>query len=243
MAIKRTKKKSTKSTRTKKATKARKPAKRLAKKVAKKKARPVKKAKRPPAKRKAKPAAKASRPAVPQRFAPKPEPVDVKHLTLQDALDYAILIEDEAAERYAELAMQLEAHNTHEAAKFFHAMVGHERKHGEQLKTRRKLVSGDAPSRVTPAMIPEVEVADYDEARAFMTPHAALRVAMANERRAERFYVDACAEARLPEVRELFESLAAEEVEHQRWVREAMAKLPPEDRVDPEHFADEPVGH
>jgi hypothetical protein len=53
--------------------------------------------------------------------------IDFASLTLQDALDLAILIEEEAKERYEEFADNLSLHHTPEAAHFFTTMAGTQR--------------------------------------------------------------------------------------------------------------------
>jgi rubrerythrin len=169
--------------------------------------------------------------------------IDYKNLNLKDALDIAIVIEDDARDRYRELAEQLEQHNTGEAAQFFHFMVENETKHGDQLRRHRASLFGDAPREVDGAAVPEVELADYDVARAFMSVHAALRVAMANEVRAHDFYDEALEYVTDPEVKELFTELRAEEVDHQDQIKKVQSKLPPEDTSNPDDFADEPVAH
>src|SRR5664279_4105998 len=62
--------------------------------------------------------------------------IDFANLSLKDALDLAILVEDEAQERYEDFAAQMEQHRTPEAAKFFRYMVENEAKHGRELQTR-----------------------------------------------------------------------------------------------------------
>ena len=75
--------------------------------------------------------------------------IDFAALDLQDALDLAILVEEEAQERYVELVDQMEMHHTKEAATFFAAMARNEQKHGDELRARRRALFGDAPRRVT----------------------------------------------------------------------------------------------
>ena len=67
--------------------------------------------------------------------------VDFASLDLKDALDLAIMIEDEARERYEEFAEQMEAHHTPEAARFFRFMSSNEEKH------RAELAVSDPPHR------------------------------------------------------------------------------------------------
>ena len=72
--------------------------------------------------------------------------IDFASLSLQDALDLAILVEEEAQERYLEFVDQMEQHHTPEAARFFAAMAKNEQKHGEELRARRRSLFGDAPA-------------------------------------------------------------------------------------------------
>lgn len=168
--------------------------------------------------------------------------IDFSRLSLMDALDLAVLIEEEAHERYLELADQMEAHRTPEAAAFFRFMATNEEKHGFELRQRREARFGDAPRTVSRTAIFDVEAPEYDEARAFMTPRAALEVALRCERKAHAFFVAALPGLQDAEVRTLFEELREEEVHHQQLVEKEMAKLP-EGGVDGEAFVDEPVGH
>ena len=85
------------------------------------------------------------------------ETIDFTTLDLQDALDLAILVEEEAQERYVEFVSQMQQHHTPEAAEFFQTMAGNEEKHGEELRKRRQALFGDAPPRVSRAMLWDVE--------------------------------------------------------------------------------------
>ena len=172
-----------------------------------------------------------------------PPTIDFSTLSLQDALDLAILIEEEAKERYDEFSEQLKVHHTPEAAQFFTSMAGNEAKHGADLQMRRHQLFGDAPRRVTRAMLWDVEAPEYDQSRMFMSARRAMEVALDCEIKATDFFADALAYVRDPDVRSLFEELRAEEVEHQELVKSVMARLPEGDEPDPDTFADEPVGH
>ena len=167
--------------------------------------------------------------------------IDFATLCLRDALDLAILIEEEAKDRYEELAAQLEVHHTPEGASFFRAMAGNEAKHGEQLAARRAEMFGDEPRTVTRAMLWDVEAPDYDEVRAFMTRRQALEVALRAERKAHAFFVNALPHVHNHEASQLFEELRDEEVEHQRLLETELAQLPPDPPIDPSDFEDEPV--
>jgi rubrerythrin len=169
------------------------------------------------------------------------ETVDFASLSLQDALDLAILVEEEAQERYLEFVDQMETHHTEEAAKFFAAMARNEQKHGDALRARRRSLFGDAPGRMKRSMLWDVEAPDYDQSRAFMSARQAMQVALASETKAHEFFVQAIPHLADPEVRTLFQELRDEEVLHQSLVREAMGSLPEEEEPDAGDYEDEPV--
>ena len=167
--------------------------------------------------------------------------IDFASLSLQDALDLAILVEEEAQERYLEFVDQMEQHHTPEAARFFATMARNEEKHGQELRARRRSLFGEAPRRVTRAMLWDVEAPDYDQPRAFMSARQAMQVALASETKAHEFFVSALPHVSDPEVKGLFQELRDEEVLHQGLVREAMRSLPEGDDEDAGDYEDEPV--
>jgi rubrerythrin len=167
--------------------------------------------------------------------------IDYTTLSLRDALDLAILIEEEAKDRYEEIAAQMEAHHTAEAGAFFRRMVENEAKHGAQLAARRGALFGNLPRAVTRAALWDVEAPDYDEVRAFMTRRQALEVALRAEQKAHAFFVAALPNIVDPQVKKLFEELRDEEVEHQRLVEAELAQLPPDSTLDLADVEDEPV--
>jgi len=169
--------------------------------------------------------------------------IDFAAIELMDALDLAILVEEEAQERYLEFVDQMQQHHTPEAAEFFQFMAGNEAKHGAQLHERRVKLFGETPRRVTRSMLWDVEAPDYDAPRAFMSPREAMQVALEAERKAHAFFVEALPHLRDAEVKALFEELRDEEVHHQQLVEQELAKLPPDSGPRAEDFADEPVGH
>lgn len=169
--------------------------------------------------------------------------LDFAALSLQDALDLAILIEDEAQERYLEFVDQLRLHHTPEAADFFAAMAENERKHGAELRARRQLLFGDAASRVSRAMLWDVEAPDYDQPRAFMSARQAMQVALVSETKAHDFFVSALPHITDAEVKRLFQELRDEERVHQSLVQEAMRNLPQTGEADTADYEDDPVAH
>lgn len=168
--------------------------------------------------------------------------VDLTRLDLKDALDLAILIEDEARERYEEFAEQMEVHHTTDAAGFYRFMAQNEAKHGEEIAVRRKELFGDAPSRMSRSMLWDVEAPDYDQARAFMSPRQALEVALESEIKAHAYFTAAIPSITDPDVKALFIELQGDEVHHKELVQAELDKLPPDPEVDVEDLVDEPVG-
>jgi rubrerythrin len=166
---------------------------------------------------------------------------EYQSLSLCDALDLAILIEEEAKERYEEFTDQMEKHHTAEAAQFFRFMAGNEEKHRAELAARREQLFGDRKGNVTRAMIFDIEAPEYDEARAFMTPRQALETALRSEEKARAFFDEALPHVEDGDVRKLFQELLAEEVEHKELVEREIAKLAPDDGFSQRDFEDEPV--
>jgi rubrerythrin len=169
--------------------------------------------------------------------------IDFTQLTLRDALDLAVLVEEEAKDRYEELADQMTIHHNEEVARFFLRMVHIEVTHEHILQGRRRALFGDSPRKVTRAMIFDVEAPDYDGARATMSVRQALGMALEGERKAFAFFDASLKEVQDPEVRGLFAQLRSEEQEHQRLVEAQIAKLPPEPVITAEDVSDEPVAH
>jgi rubrerythrin len=166
--------------------------------------------------------------------------IDFAKQSVMDALDLAILVEEEAQERYEEFAQQMDQAHTPEAARFFRHMVENEAKHGMELSERRVQMFGAAPRAVTRAMIWDVEAPDYDAARAYMSPRAAMEAALASEVKATGFFDAALPAILNAEVRALFQELRDEEIQHQALVRAELDKLGPEGPSF-DHVEDEPA--
>ncbi len=167
--------------------------------------------------------------------------IDLSQLSLMDALDLAILIEEEAQERYEDFAAQMEQHRTPGAARFFRAMAVNEGRHGSALFDRRTELFGPTVRLVSGAAIFDVEAPDFDEARAFMSPRQAMEAALRAERKAHAFFAEALPGILDPEVRALFEELREEEAEHEALVLAEIAKLPPEPAFSDQEFVDPPA--
>lgn len=170
-----------------------------------------------------------------------PVDLDFEKLSLKDALDLAILVEEEAQERYEEFVRQMEQHHTPQAAEFFRLMARNEAAHGRELSERRQQLFGDEAADVDRSMLFDVEAPGFDEPRAFMSRRDALELALAAENKAWDFFNRALPQVADIEVRALFEELREEEVEHQQLVKAEMSKLDPEaTEVDPDDYVDPP---
>lgn len=168
--------------------------------------------------------------------------IDFNSLSLKDALDLAVFIEEEARDRYVELADQLEIHHTPEAATFFRFMAKNEEKHRADLAARRLEKFGSEPSTIGRQNIFDIEAPDYDEARAFMSRRQAYEAALRAEVKAYAFFVSVLPSVKDPTVLALLEELRQEEVQHQELVKAELAKLPPgESEPPPDAYGDEPV--
>ena len=168
--------------------------------------------------------------------------IDFANLSLVDAIDLAVLIEEEARDRYEELADQLELHHTADAARFFRKMVKVEEMHRAELAARRAELFGEQATNVGRAMIFDIEAPDYDVARASMSVREALEAAMRSEVKAHDFFVEAIPRVSDPDVRALFDELREEEVEHQQWVQIELDRTPASTEPDGD-WSDDPVAH
>src|ERR1700690_2932702 len=109
---------------------------------------------------------------------PNMKQLDLTKLDLMDALDLAIVIEQEAMERYEELMAVMREHRTEEAASFFHFMAKAEAKHGADLLNERTKLFGRAARRVDRSVLWDVEAPGYETVPDFTTLREALKGAM-----------------------------------------------------------------
>jgi rubrerythrin len=165
--------------------------------------------------------------------------LDFARLDLRDALDLAILIEEEAKERYESFTKIVGGRYKGDASDVFRTMAGYEAKHGAQLAERRKKLFGNQPVRVSRAMIDDIEAPDHGKPRVFMSARQAFEVALSSEEKAHDFFVEALRHVKDPEVKKLFQELRDEEVEHKNMISARLKDLPPGADVE-EAEADEP---
>jgi rubrerythrin len=165
--------------------------------------------------------------------------IDFGSLTLQDALDLAILIEEEARDRYEEFTKVVGGRYAGDAADMFRLMASYETRHRAELAERRRARFGDAPLAVSREQLYDVEAPDLGKPRVFMSARQALEVSLSSEEKAFEFFSSALPHVKDPEVRALFAELRDEERKHQELVRARLEKLPPGPDVE-EEDADEP---
>jgi len=165
--------------------------------------------------------------------------LSLEKLSAKDALDLAILIEEEARERYTVLVGQVGGRYAGDASDMFRAMAANEAKHGDELSERRRQLYGDEARAVTRDMLYEVEAPDMGATRVFMSARQAMEVALASEQKAREFFEQALLVVKDPQVRTLFASLREEEVQHEAWVRARLETLPPGPDLEDDE-ADEP---
>ncbi len=146
--------------------------------------------------------------------------------TLPVFLAHAIKMEDEAAERYLELADMMEAHNNVEVAKVFRDMNHYSILHGDSIKKRATSV--ELPKMkladfkwVTPPEVTDEEVFDY-----MLDPYRALEYARENEQLAAQYYQAVAEETQDEEVKRLATEFAQEEQEHTAALDNILANTP-----------------
>lgn len=167
--------------------------------------------------------------------------LDLKKLSLKDALDLAVLIEEEARDCYIELAEQLRLHHTAAAAAFFEKMSRVEEIHRTHLLEQRQRQFGGAAIAMSRDMIFDVESPGFADVRDQMTLRDALGIALRAEEKAKAFFEEALQHVTDPEVGKLFAELREEEVEHRRLVLAELSRIPPELPFSPTAFEDDPV--
>jgi len=134
--------------------------------------------------------------------------------TLPEFLAHAIAMEQEAADRYLELADMMEAHHNDAVSTVFRDMCRYSEMHRDSIRERvgaielPKLRSWEYRWR-TPPEVGGEEGFDY-----LMEPYHALRYARENETRAEQFYRSVAVQAQDAELRRLAKEFADEEKEH-----------------------------
>ena len=151
--------------------------------------------------------------------------IDFAELDLRGALDFAILIEEDAQLRYERLARVL-GDDAGGAGDIFRMMIGTEARHRRDLVARRSALFGAAPARIEISVMDEgVEGPDVDDDELPRSAREALAMSAAAERRAYEFYEAALPSLRDPAAHAFFEGLMVEELEHEAVLLKELAEL------------------
>lgn len=139
-------------------------------------------------------------------------------------LAHACALEEEAANRFSDLAEAMKTYGNLEVASFFSKMAEFSRLHLAEARKRSGF-------RDIPALAPEAfqwpdgespEAASMEGSHYLMTVDYALDLALDSERRGQAFYAEVARTTSDPEVRMMAEEFAAEEADHvaelERWV-------------------------
>lgn len=147
-------------------------------------------------------------------------------------LAHAVALEQEAAERYAELADAMEVHNNQEVAELFRKLSAFSKLHLDEVKAIA--ANYDLPQlkpwefQWTDGESPES--APSDRTHYMMTPYHCLQLALFNEKKGHVYYADRAHRATDPEVKKFAQLFADEEAEHvvmlEKWI--ATVKPPQE---------------
>ncbi len=154
--------------------------------------------------------------------------IDFSQLNLKDALDIAIMVEDEAFERYTLFTNLLGHRYPDDASAVFRKMAESEKKHADELSIRRKKLFGDQPVVVNKDSIYDVEAPEISSPRWNMSQFKAFQLVLTSEEKSFAFYDEALSYVKDDEVHALFSELRDEEAEHAQMIKEFIAALPPE---------------
>lgn len=145
-------------------------------------------------------------------------------------LVHAVVLEDEAASRYDELADTMEVHHNDEVATLFRQMAGYSRLHLQEATKHAAGHAGGLPDlKPWEFEWPGAESPESGQVGAshyLMTPHHALKLALAAEESAHAFYAGVAGRASSTAIRELAAEFAAEEAGHAEAIRKWLARYP-----------------
>jgi len=165
--------------------------------------------------------------------------LDLSKLSVMDALDLAILIEEEANQRYKLFASQFGRSGRNDPGSFFASMAENEAKHGNELLERRMALFGKTPMKLKLEDLYDVEAPEMGAPRQGMSLVQAFELGLAAEKKAYNFYDMALPGITDPEVKTLFTELRDEETEHVEMLKKAMAKLPSTATIETENDPDD----
>lgn len=150
-----------------------------------------------------------------------------------DFLARAWTMEVEAAERYASFADAMDQHNNREVAELFRKLARIEQLHADQLLE-------ESLAKHPPVLPPGglqwdggeegPETAAPGELHYRMQPYHALQIALACEKKANRFFTQFASRTGDAKVRKAALEMAEEEAEHVRLIEDWLKRTPPPDK-------------
>lgn len=156
--------------------------------------------------------------------------------TTEELLAYSLALEEEAVERFNELADQMEVHNNHEVADLFYRLAEIEGKHVE--KVRRASEGKELPNLLAWEFDwidagESPEGGSLEDAHYLMQPWHAIELAKHGEQRAVAFFRHVASNATNEEVEKMARKLVAEEQEHVELLEQWQQRFPkPDDDWD-----------
>jgi rubrerythrin len=163
--------------------------------------------------------------------------------TLPELLAHALAMETEAAERYGELAVQMETHHKTVVATIFRRLESAEKKHLGELEEMCSKVELPhyAPWDFKWTGAESPEAIDTGRVHYQLSVREAILLAFEHERKAAEFYARIADTAEDANVITLARQFAADEQEHMGWLEAWLAECGPGDAVAVED-PDPPLG-
>ena len=148
--------------------------------------------------------------------------------TLDQLLAYAHVLEQEAVERYQELAEQMQVHHQPQLAELFQTMARVEGQHVDRVEA---LADGRTLPRLAPwdyrwADLESPERVPIGAEQYGMQPRQALELVLAGEERAQAFFAAVAASCPDPVARTLAAELAEEEQQHAALLHDWLRRYP-----------------
>lgn len=146
--------------------------------------------------------------------------------TVPELMAHALAMETEAAERYGELADQMETHRKNAVAAIFRRLEKAERRHLFDLAEMCKgfTLPHYAPWGFKWLSNEGPETIDIGRVHYQLSVREAILLALEHERKATQFYADIASTAQAADVIELARQFAAEEREHIGWLEACLAE-------------------
>lgn len=153
--------------------------------------------------------------------------------TVPELLAHALAMETEAAERYGELADQMQTHRRTAVAAIFRRLEIAERKHLVDLSAMCKDVALPhyAPWDFKWRSNESPETIAIGRVHYHLSVRDAVLLALEHERKATQFYADVADTAQAPDVIALARQFADEEREHMGWLEACLAECGADDSM------------